>query len=66
MNEFPQPGTAPLDNQAAKAIAEKLMRELWTEFHPMATTKVLGNMERIFQREMKTVRVRYQIEQAQK
>lgn len=64
MNPFPPPGAKPLNNQEAKAIAEKVALELWTEFHPTATLKILTNLQRIFEREQKTILVQNQTRRA--
>lgn len=61
---YGDPGNLRLDNQQAKAIAEKIVEELWCEFHPTATLKIVGKIERAFAREMKTAQVKYQREQA--
>jgi hypothetical protein len=62
---FPPPGDRPLTNQEAKAIAENVCRELWLEFHPTATLKILTNLGRIFAREQKSVIVRRQTQAAE-
>ena len=61
---YGEPGDVRLDNQQAKAIAEKIIQELWKEFHPTATLKIMGKLDRAFKREMKTAQVAYQSEQA--
>jgi hypothetical protein len=54
-----------LTNQEAKAIAEKVGLELWLEFHPTATLKILTNLQRIFAREQKSVIVRRQMDRTE-
>ena len=57
---YGEPGDIMLNNQQAKSIAEKIVHELWKEFHPTATLKIVGKINRGFQREMKTEQVAYQ------
>jgi len=40
-------GDKPLNNQEAREVADKIFNELWREFHPMATRKVISNLDRI-------------------
>lgn len=61
---YPKPGELPLNNQQAKEIAEKILGELWREFHPTGTMKIVSNLSRAFAREQKNVIVQNQINRA--
>lgn len=61
---YGQHGEVRLDNPAAKAVAEKIVEELWREFHPTSVLKIGTKIERAIAREMKTAQVAYQAAKA--
>ena len=62
---IPPTGTGALTNQQARAIAEKLFREHWATYHPLAVRLIGINYKRILERELKRSQVEHQMERAE-